>query len=82
MAHPTTAVTNTAATAVTIADRINAEFHAGTLTTVNGRELASRYGTTVAKAWQNGTVSVTVRGRTKGKFGELYIKNGQTLHTA
>jgi hypothetical protein len=79
MAHTTTV---TAATAVAIADRINAEFHAGTLTTVNGREPASRYGTTVATAWQNGTVSVSVRGRAKGKLGEVYIKSGQTLHTA
>jgi hypothetical protein len=63
MAHTTTV---TAATAVAIADRINAEFQAGTLTTVNGREPASRYGATVATAWQNGTVSVSVRGRATG----------------
>jgi hypothetical protein len=79
MAHTTTV---TAATAVATADRINAEFQAGTLTTVNGREPASRYGATVATAWQNGTVSVSVRGRAKGKLGEVYIKSGQTLHTA
>jgi hypothetical protein len=71
--------TVTAATATAIADQINAAFQAGTLTTVNGGTLASRYGTAVATSWQNGTVSVTVHGRTKGKFNTVYVKAGQTL---
>jgi hypothetical protein len=65
--------------AVELADRINAGYDAGTLTTVNGHALASRNGLhRVAKSWGNGTVSVTVRGR-NARYNEVYVKAGRTL---
>lgn len=79
----TRTLTVTAHNAVAVADEVNALFAAGTVTTVYGSyELASRFGSAVAKSWQNGTVSVTVKARTKGKTNELYVKVGHTLTVA
>ena len=75
-------MTITTANAQATADALNAAFAAGTLHTVNGREVTSAYGTKVATAWQNGTVSVTVKGRAKRTTGTVYVKAGQDLHTA
>lgn len=76
----TTTRTVTARTAVTLADELNALYAAGNLATVNGREVLSHYfGAAVARSWQNGTVSVRVRARAKGKTTDLYVKDGQTL---
>jgi hypothetical protein len=74
--------TITARTATTIADAINADFAAGRISTVNGRELVTAWGKAPAVSWQNGSVSVTVKGRTKGKVGTVFVKVGQELRTA
>jgi hypothetical protein len=73
---------HTVTTATAIADQINADFTAGRITDVNGRRITSQYGRKPANAWGNGTVSVTVKGRSKGKTGTVYAKTGQALHTA
>lgn len=65
--------------AVEIADRINAGFEAGDIETVNGYVLVSRFRSPVARSWQNGSISITVVGRTKGKTNTIYIKVGQVL---
>lgn len=75
----TTTRTVTARTAVALADELNALYAAGNLTTVNGREVLSQHSSTIARSWQNGTVSVRVRARAKGKTTDLYVKDGQTL---
>jgi hypothetical protein len=69
----------TAATSMQLADDLNAAFAAGELSAVNGSEVVSRFGQPVARAWQNGTVSVTVRGRTPRKINDLYVKVGGRL---
>lgn len=47
---------------------------------VDGREVWSRWAPSEpATLWQNGTVSVQVRGREPGKQGEVYVKVGQVL---
>lgn len=69
----------TARSAQATADEINEMFSAGAVTMAGGRELVSRHGQPVATAWQNGTVSVTVRGRERGKVGEIFAKADTTL---
>lgn len=65
---------------VMLADLVNDEFADGRVTTVNGRKVKARFsGSQVAKSWQNGTVSVTVEGRERGKVGEVFVKVGQTM---
>lgn len=71
--------TVTAANSVELADRLNAAFAAGEIQVVNGEALRSRFGNPVARSWQNGTVSVTVEGRGRGKINDLYVKVGKTL---
>jgi hypothetical protein len=65
--------------ATQIADETNARFAAGELTIVNGYELKSRFGSPVARAWQNGTVSITVKGRGKGKINDVFFKVGASI---
>jgi hypothetical protein len=72
----------TARTATAVADQINADFAAGRITTAGGDKLASRYGQPVARAWQNGTVSVTVKARSKRGFNDVYVKVGHSLRVA
>lgn len=74
--------TVTARTAVQLADEVNAAFAAGKITTVNGRKITTQYGRKAANAWLNGTVSVTVEGRSKRTIGTVYAKIGQALRTA
>lgn len=69
----------TEANAVQIADDINAAFAAGECWGVNGREAKSAWGQPIARSWQNGTVSVTVKGREKRTTGTVYVKVGQRL---
>lgn len=46
---------------------------------VGGREVWSRWSRkTPARAWQNGSVSVDVRGRTKGAQGTVWVRRGET----
>jgi hypothetical protein len=65
--------------ATKIADEINARFNAGELTVVNGYELKSRFGSPVARSWQNGTVSVTVAGRTPHTINDIYFRVGAAI---
>ena len=76
-----TATVVTAANAQDIADQINSDFSAGVVSTVNGGSLKSRFGSPVARAWQNGTVSVTVVGRS-AKINTVYIKIGGTVSSS
>jgi len=62
-----------------IVDQVNNAFYHGIVTEVNGYELVSRFGSPVARAWQNGTVSFTVRGRTRGKINDIYVKVGKAV---
>jgi hypothetical protein len=66
--------TNTAATRFDFVDRINS----GEITEVAGREVWSRFGG-AASSWQNGSVSVNVRGRSARTQGTVWVKDGQTV---
>lgn len=59
-----------------VADAINADFEAGRIASVNGYELVSRFGSPVARSWQNGSISFTVQGRGRGKTNTVYTKVG------
>lgn len=69
----------TTANAVQLADDLNAAWKAGELSAVNGREVTSRFGSPVARSWQNGTVSVVVKARRPGHYTDIYIKVGGRL---
>jgi hypothetical protein len=72
--------TVTAHNAVELADRINAGYDTGDIQVVNGHALKARFrGLKVAQSWGNGTVSVTVEGRGRGKVNTVYIKVGAPL---
>ena len=75
-------ITVTAHNALATAQELNDMFEHGSLTMVNGREVVSKYGHAPANSWQNGTVSVSVKGRTKGTFGTVYVKVGSTLRAS
>jgi hypothetical protein len=71
--------TVTAHNALDLADRINAGYDTGEVQVVNGYSLKSRFGSPVARSWQNGSISVTVEGRGRGKTNTVYVKVGQVL---
>lgn len=50
----------------------------GKVTTVNGRTVWTRFGA-FASAWQNGSVSVDVRGKGKRTQGTVWVKVGETV---
>ena len=66
-----------------VADKINDAFFAGQVTKLfETDEIVSVWGKAPAVAWKNGTVSVTVKGRTKGKVGTRYVKVGKTIRVS
>lgn len=69
----------TAYNGAALADMINFDFKNGDTATVNGETLVSRHGQPVARAWQNGTVSVTVKARTTRGTKDLFVKVGSAL---
>lgn len=70
----------TAANAQEVADELNAAYRAGELSEVNGRVVQPRVrGGEVARAWQNGTVSVVVKARRPGHYTDVYVKVGSRL---
>lgn len=77
-----TTITVAAGTNEDVAARINAAFAAGEITTVNGRTITTSYGRPAARAYLNGTVAVTVKGRQKRTEGTVYGKKGETLTVA
>jgi len=82
MARTATTITVAAGGNEDIAERINAAFASGKATTVNGRTITTTYGRPPARAYLNGTIAVTVKGREKRTTGTVYGKKGQTLALA
>lgn len=84
--HAMTSTSTTAGVTVIVTGRnsydieaqINDGFAAHAITHVNGRVIVGRY-SKPATAWQNGSVSVTVVGRTARKTGTVWIKVGGTV---
>ena len=72
----------TAHTATEVADTMNTMFAEGTMTTVFGDKVRSSHGAPVARAWQNGTVSVTVQARTTRGTTDRFFKVGSTVTVA
>jgi len=72
-------VTVTAFNSIELAEQVNAAFAAGKLSAFGSDQLASRWGQPVATSWGNGTVSVTVKARTKRGFNDRFVKVGQRL---
>jgi hypothetical protein len=74
MKTTTSEFTNTDATRFDFVRRVNA----GEVTTVAGREVYARFGAR-ATAWQNGSVSVEVRGRHARQGNPVWVREGQTV---
>jgi hypothetical protein len=66
--------TNTGTTRFDFVDRVNR----GEVTEVGGREVWSQFGER-STTWQNGSVSVNVRGRTSRSQGTVWVREGQTV---
>lgn len=79
MSTTTTTYTVTPDNGSTIAALVNDLAATGDLQ-ANGREVWSLLpGRPVSRQWQNGSVSVLVRGRKPGTQGEIFVKDGETL---
>lgn len=63
------------------ADTINARVANGERVEVNGREVFARFGQP-ASTWQNGSLSVSVRGRKPGREGTVWVKAGEQFSIA
>lgn len=65
-----------------IANAINTAYAAGAHVTINGREVYSHWtrNRNADSNWQNGSVSVNVRGRRAGSQGTVWIKKGESAH--
>jgi hypothetical protein len=62
-----------------IADIISTSVKAGNAVTVNGVAPVSAWGSPAAKAWNNGTLSITAPAKAKGKFKDVFFKTGTTV---
>lgn len=69
----------TAYNSVEIADKINEAFAANKEIKVNGWTMKSRNGRTVASSWQNGSVSIVVPAKAKGKTRDVFYKVGAAI---
>ena len=65
--------------AIELAAQINEVVNAGTDITVNGHTPVKAWGSNAARAWGNGTVSIKVRAKAKGKFNDIFFKAGMPV---
>lgn len=70
----------TAFNSASIADSISAAVSAGTVISVNGFTPVSAWGRPAASSWGNGTVSIRVAAKAKGKFNDIFFKVGSTVN--
>lgn len=62
------------------ADVVNAAYQKGLAVKVAGREVWRKYrNPVVAQTWGNGSLSVDVRGASKGTQGTVWVKDGYTV---